>query len=40
MSVWFERLSQLKLGDCRVGLLIYFNVVRLKDGIVRNVHRL
>jgi GxxExxY protein len=35
-----QLLSQLKLGDYRVGLLINFNVVRLKDGIVRKVHRL
>ena len=33
-----QLLSQLKLGDYRVGLLINFNVVRLKDGIVRKVH--
>jgi GxxExxY protein len=30
-----QLLSHLKLGDYRVGLLINFNVVRLKDGIVR-----
>ncbi len=35
-----QLLSQLKLGDYRVGLLINFNVVRLKDGIVRKVNRL
>ena len=35
-----QLLSQLKLGDFRVGLLINFNVVRLKDGIVRKVHHL
>ena len=35
-----QLLSQLKLGDYRVGLLINFNVARLKDGIVRKVHRL
>jgi GxxExxY protein len=28
-------LSQLRLGDHRVGLLINFHVVRLKDGITR-----
>jgi len=35
-----QLLSQLKLGDYRVGLIINFNVARLKDGIVRKVHRL
>jgi GxxExxY protein len=35
-----QLLSQLKLGDYRVGLLINFNVVHLKDGIVRKVNRL
>jgi GxxExxY protein len=35
-----QLLSQLKLGDYRVGLLINFNVARLKDGIMRKVHRL
>lgn len=35
-----QLLSRLKLGDYRVGLLINFNVARLKDGIVRKVHRL
>jgi GxxExxY protein len=35
-----QLLSQLKLGDYRVGLLINFNVVLLKDGIMRKVHRL
>jgi len=35
-----QLLSHLKLGDYRVGLLINFNVVRLKDGIVRKVNRL
>ena len=35
-----QLLSQLKLGDYRVGLLLNFNVIRLKDGIVRKVHRL
>jgi GxxExxY protein len=33
-----QLLSQIKLGDYRVGLLINFNVGRLKDGIVRKVH--
>ncbi len=32
--------SHLRLGDYRVGLLINFNVVRLRDGIVRKVNRL
>ena len=32
-----QLLSQLKLSDHRVGLLINFNVARLKDGIVRRV---
>ena len=32
-------LSQLKLGQYRVGLLINFNVVHLRDGIVRKVNR-
>ena len=35
-----QLLSQLRLGDYRAGLLINFNVARLKDGIVRKVHRL
>ena len=35
-----QLLSQLELSDHRVGPLINFNVVRLKDGIVRMVNRL
>jgi GxxExxY protein len=35
-----QLLSQLKLSDHRVGLLINFNVSRLKDGIVRLVNLL
>ena len=35
-----QLLSQIKLGDYRVGLLINFNVIRLKDGIVRKVNGL
>lgn len=35
-----QLLSQLKLGDYRLGLLINFNVVLLKHGIVRKAHRL
>lgn len=35
-----QLLSQLKLSDRRVGLLINFNVALLKDGIVRMVNRL
>ena len=35
-----QLLSHLKLSDFRVGLLINFNVVRLKDGIVRMVNAL
>jgi GxxExxY protein len=35
-----QLLSQLKLSDRRVGLLIHFNVALLKDGIVRMVNRL
>jgi GxxExxY protein len=35
-----QLLSQLKLGDFRLGLLINFNVVRLKEGIARKVNRL
>ena len=35
-----QLLSHLRLGDHRVGLLINFNVVLLKDGIVRKVHHL
>jgi GxxExxY protein len=35
-----QLLSQLRLGGYRVGLLINFNVVHLKDGIVRKVHGL
>jgi GxxExxY protein len=30
-----QLLSQLKLSDRRVGLLINFHVLRLRDGIVR-----
>jgi GxxExxY protein len=33
-----QLLSQLRLSDHRVGLLINFNVARLKDGIVRLVN--
>lgn len=35
-----QLLSQLKLGDYRVGLLINFNVTHLRDGIVRMVNHL
>ena len=35
-----QLLSQIKLGDYRVGLLINFNVARLRDGIVRKANRL
>jgi GxxExxY protein len=35
-----QLLSQLRLSNHRVGLLINFNVARLKDGIVRMVNRL
>jgi len=35
-----QLLSQLRLSDHHVGLLINFNVARLKDGIVRMVNRL
>jgi GxxExxY protein len=35
-----QLLSHLKLSDHRVGLLINFNVTRLKDGIIRMVNRL
>ena len=35
-----QLISQLKLSDRRVGLLINFNVARLKDGIVRLVNHL
>jgi GxxExxY protein len=35
-----QLLSHLKLGGCRVGLLINFHVLRLRDGIVRMVNRL
>ena len=35
-----QLLSQLKLSDHRVGLLINFNVTRLKDGIIRMVNHL
>lgn len=30
-----QLMTYMKLAKCRVGLLINFNVVRLKDGIVR-----
>jgi len=33
-----QLLSQLRLSDHRVGLLINFNVARLKDGIIRMVN--
>jgi len=33
-----QLLSQLRLSDQRVGLLINFNVARLKDGIIRMVN--
>ncbi len=33
-------LSYLKLADCRLGLLMNFNVLRLKDGIKRVVNKL
>ena len=32
-----QLLTYMKLTDCRVGLLINFNVVKLKDGIKRMV---
>jgi GxxExxY protein len=35
-----QLLSQLRLSDFRVGVLINFNVARLKDGIVRLVNAL
>jgi hypothetical protein len=35
-----QLLSQLTLGDFRLGLLINFNVVHLKDGIVRKVNQM
>src|SRR5215467_3007200 len=35
-----QLLSHLKLSDHRVGLLINFNVTRLKDGIIRIVNAL
>ena len=35
-----QLLSQLKLGNFRVGLLINFHVARLKTGIVRKVNQL
>ena len=35
-----QLLSQLKLSEHRVGLLINFNVARLKDGITRMVNQL
>ena len=31
-------LTYLKLSKCRIGLLINFNVVKLKDGIKRLIH--
>lgn len=33
-------LTYLKLADCRLGLLMNFNVLRLKDGIRRVVNKL
>jgi GxxExxY protein len=35
-----QLVSYLKLADRRLGLLINFNVERLRDGIYRRVHRL
>ena len=35
-----QLLSHLRLGDYRLGLLINFNVVLLRDGIVRIVNRI
>ena len=35
-----QLLSHLKLGNYRLGLLVNFNVVHLRDGIVRKVHEL
>jgi GxxExxY protein len=32
-----QLLSYLKLSGCEVGLLINFNVVHLRDGIIRRV---
>ncbi len=34
-----QLLSQIKLGNYRLGLLINFNVPHLKDGILRKVNR-
>jgi GxxExxY protein len=34
-----QLLSQIKLGNYRLGLLINFNVLHLKDAIVRKVNR-
>jgi len=34
-----QLLSHLKLGDFRVGLLINFHALRLKDGIVRKANK-
>jgi GxxExxY protein len=33
-------LTYLKLSNCKLGLLINFNVLKLKDGIKRVVHKL
>jgi len=33
-------LTYLKLSDCKLGLLINFNVAKLKDGIRRVVNKL
>ena len=35
-----QLVSYLKLADRRLGLLINFNIERLRDGIYRRVHRL
>ena len=35
-----QTLTYLKLSDCKLGLLINFNVVKLKDGIHRIVNNL
>jgi GxxExxY protein len=35
-----QLISHIRLGNYRVGLLINFNVIRLKDGIVRKVNHL
>lgn len=37
---WAQVLTYLKLSDCKLGLLINFNAIRLVDGVKRIVNRI